>query len=128
MPYIAPEMFVNDVYTNVDTFDMSLFDLDGMGALAPVYEYVNGAYGQPLNDEHIQSMDANETTVQPTTIQTHIEDTYTPGDRLPARRPRSRKAAQRRQAPRDGGFTCNADGCDKVFNRQCDLKYILPRE
>ncbi|RMZ73357.1 Glis family zinc finger 1 [Pyrenophora seminiperda CCB06] len=125
MPYAAPDMFVNDTdaFADAHTFDTSLFDFDGDGmeALAPVYEYVHGSYGQPLNDEHIQSMDANETTVQPTTIQTHIEETYTVGDRLPARRPRSRKAAQRRQAPRDGGFSCNADDCDKVFNRQCDL-------
>ncbi|EDU45580.1 Zinc-finger double domain containing protein [Pyrenophora tritici-repentis] len=127
MPYIAPEMLLNDVDVDVNpdadsfAFDMSLFDRDETEALAPLYEYVHATYGQPINNESIQSMEANETKVQSTTIQTHIEDTYTPGDRLSARPSKPRRAAQRRQAPRDGGFACKADGCDKVFNRQCDL-------
>ena len=82
--------------------------------LAPIYDYVNG--GQPLLREHVQVMDANETMVQPATVQAHVEDTYNPGDRLAT--PGSRK----RQAPRPGGFHCDKDGCSKTFNRQCDLK------
>ncbi|KAI4697316.1 uncharacterized protein J4E92_005791 [Alternaria infectoria] len=82
--------------------------------LAPIYDFVNE--GQPLLREHVQVMDANETMVQPATVQAHVEDTYNPGDRLAT--PRNRK----RQPPRPGGFHCDKDGCSKTFNRQCDLK------
>jgi hypothetical protein len=77
---------------------------------------------QPLLPEHLRNIDANGTSVQPTTIQAHIEETYNAGDRLPTRRPGSRRAALRRQAPRPGGFSCNVEGCDKAFDRQCELK------
>jgi hypothetical protein len=86
---------------------------------ALLYQYVNPGV-QPLISEHVRVMDANETTIQPATVQAHVEDTYTPGDRLSARR--DRRAQQKRQAPRAGGFRCNEDGCGKTFDRQCDLK------
>jgi hypothetical protein len=89
----------------------------------PLVDWVTGTR-QPLDNEHLRNIDANETTVLPTTIQAHIEDTYTPGDRLTTRRPGSRKAAHKRQAPRPGGFPCSVDGCDKTFDRQCELKYV----
>jgi len=86
--------------------------------LAPIYDFVNG--GQSLLREHVRVMDANETTVQPATVQAHVEDTYNPGDRLATRR--NRKGSNKRQAPRPGGFHCDEDGCSKTFDRRCDLK------
>jgi hypothetical protein len=97
-------------------FDFGQTQLD----LLPIREYVDAGYRQPLIDEHVQIMDVNETTVQQSTVQAHVEDTYTPGDRLSARR--NRKSTHKRQAPRPGGFHCNKDGCSKTFDRQCDLK------
>lgn len=83
--------------------------------LAPIYAYVTESRRQPLDKEHVWCINANETTIQPSTVQAHIEDTYTPGDR-------SRRAPHRRQAPRVGGFPCKVDGCGKAFNRACELK------
>lgn len=94
------------------------FDVD----MEPVLNYVTGDPRPALNNQYIQYMDANETTVQRVTVQAHIEDTYTPGDRSSSYPPRSRKRAHKRQAPRERGFVCNEPGCSDVFNRQCDLK------
>jgi hypothetical protein len=105
-----------------EPFHMSPLDHHQTQAdFAPLLDWVTDAR-QPLMNEHLRNIDANETTVQPTTIQAHIEEIYTPGDRLPSRRPGSRKAAHRRQAPRPGGFLCTVEGCDKAFDRQCELK------
>jgi hypothetical protein len=88
--------------------------------LALVWDYVTGD-PRPVSNEYIQYMDANETTVQPITVQAHIEDTYTPGDRSSSNRPKSRRSPNRRQAPRERGFVCSESGCNEAFNRQCDL-------
>lgn len=90
--------------------------------LAPVQHYVTGDHRPLLNDEYMQYMDANETTVQPNTVLAHIGETYTPGDRSSSHLPKPKKRPHRRQAPRPRGFVCNAFGCDEAFNRQCDLK------
>ncbi|KAF1830233.1 hypothetical protein BDW02DRAFT_110661 [Decorospora gaudefroyi] len=116
-----------------DAFPMSLPDRDQHQTeadLAPIYDWVQR---QPLNNEHVRRIDANETRVQPNTIQAHLEDIYIPGDRLPIQQPASRKSTQRRQAPRPGGFTCNMRNCDKTFNRQCELNrhqktHLVPSE
>lgn len=80
--------------------------------LAPIRDY--------LSDEHIQNINTNSTTVKPATVQAHVEDIYTPGDRLDKGKPR--KTPQKRQAPRSRGFPCDHGGCDKVFDRRCELK------
>ncbi|EUC42950.1 hypothetical protein COCMIDRAFT_39063 [Bipolaris oryzae ATCC 44560] len=88
--------------------------------LTPVCDYVTGG-PRPVSNEYIQRINANETTVQPGTVQAHVDDTYTPGDRLLSRQARSRRRSGRRQPPREGGFVCNEPECTQVFNRQCDL-------
>jgi hypothetical protein len=88
--------------------------------LAPIFDFVNEARRQPLMDENVQCVNANETTIQSTTVQAHIEDTYTPGDRLV--KISSRKASHRRQAPRHRGYPCRSEGCEKTFDRACELK------
>lgn len=98
--------------------DFSQTDAD----LAPIFAYVTEEDRQPLINEHIRYINANETTIQPATVQAHIEDIYTPGDRLQSRPPTSRKAPHRRQAPRPGGYPCHVEGCDRVFDRACELK------
>ncbi|KAF1940453.1 hypothetical protein EJ02DRAFT_406615 [Clathrospora elynae] len=118
----APYVAVSMLYNESELFHMPVFGhQQTQDDLAPIYEYVKEAERRPLNNEHLRCMDADETTVQPTTVQAHIEDTYTPGDRLETRRPGSRKAAHRRQAPRAGGFPCDVEGCDRAFDRQCEL-------
>ncbi|KAI4955109.1 hypothetical protein J4E91_000965 [Alternaria rosae] len=86
--------------------------------LAPIYNFVKA--GQSLLSENVRVMDANETTVQPVTVQAHVEDTYNPGDRLATRR--NRRTVHKRQAPCPGGFRCEKDDCNKTFDRKCDLK------
>lgn len=76
---------------------------------------------QPLVNEIVRQLNDNATTVQPTTVQMHVEDTYTPGDRLQAARAR-RRPSHRRQPLIEGGFPCTYQGCGKTFNRSCDLK------
>jgi hypothetical protein len=88
--------------------------------LAPVLAYNIEARRQPLMNENVQYVNANETTIQPATVQAHIEDTYTPGDRLSKSSPR--KAPHRRQAPRVHGYPCLFEGCERTFDRACELK------
>jgi len=84
---------------------------------APLLEYIRP---QQLLGENLDYINENETTVQPATVQAHVEDTYTPGDRLAKKR--SRRVAHRRQAPCVNGFPCDHGGCDRVFDRACELK------
>ncbi|PVI04511.1 hypothetical protein DM02DRAFT_518651 [Periconia macrospinosa] len=73
---------------------------------------------QPLHDNLLEQLNDNATTVRSSTVLSHVEDTYTPGDRLKAQsRPLSK-----RQAPRKGGFPCGINGCQKTFDRACDVK------
>jgi hypothetical protein len=94
--------------------------------LAPIYAYITEARHQPLVNDNVRSINANETTIQPETVQAHIEDIYTPGDRAKGKRVRSRSssdgARQTRQAPRTRGYPCVVDGCEQTFNRACELK------
>ncbi|KAF2029750.1 hypothetical protein EK21DRAFT_112621 [Setomelanomma holmii] len=77
----------------------------------------------PLMNDNVQYFDWNGTTVQPATVQAHIEDIYTPGDRQ--RRKTSiigvRTSPSRRQAPRPGGYACDHEGCERRFDRACEL-------
>ncbi|KAF2850558.1 hypothetical protein T440DRAFT_396954, partial [Plenodomus tracheiphilus IPT5] len=89
--------------------------------LAPIRDFVYGLQCQQLMDQNLHCINMNETTVQATTVLEHIKDTYTPGDRLDSSHPRSKKVPQKRQAPRRGGFPCDANDCDKIFDRACDF-------
>lgn len=89
--------------------------------LAPVLAWVTEDYRQPATNENIQYMNMNETLVRPETVQAHIDDIYTPGDRL-EKNAGSKRAPHRRQAPRPRGYPCNYHGCDKIFDRACELK------
>ncbi|KAF2636743.1 hypothetical protein P280DRAFT_139877 [Massarina eburnea CBS 473.64] len=85
----------------------------------PIQYFAHDADTQSLNDWNIEQLndqlDENATTVQPRTIQHHIDGTYTPGDRL-------QPPARSRQASRPGGFGCSFRGCAKRYNRACDVK------
>ncbi|KAL6711757.1 hypothetical protein ACN47E_002800 [Coniothyrium glycines] len=91
--------------------------------LGPVIQYLAGNQQQPQQQpplvvRNVRAINENGTTVQHATVQAHVEDTYTPGDRTV----RPRRSPQRRQAPRpNGGFVCDADGCGKSFIRACEL-------
>jgi hypothetical protein len=88
--------------------------------LTPLLAYVVESRTQSLMNENVRYINANETTIQPATVQAHIEDIYTPGDRIG--KPSCKKAPHRRQAPRSGGYPCTYDGCEKTFDRACELK------
>lgn len=96
--------------------------------LRPIFDYVTAnTYEQPLQrplmNDNVHYFDANETTVQPATVQAHIEDTYTPGDRLDEHRAAaSPRSPHRRQAPRRRGYPCDYEACDRTFDRACELK------
>lgn len=49
--------------------------------LAPIFANDTESNRQLLMDDVVQCMNTNETTVHPATVQAHIEDIYTPGDR-----------------------------------------------
>ncbi|KAF2260703.1 hypothetical protein CC78DRAFT_385907 [Lojkania enalia] len=80
------------------------------------------AYNQnpsPLAHNTLQQFNDNATRVQHVTVQTHVEGTYTVGDRIAqVAAPRS---PQRRHAPRENGWVCTNPGCKKTFNRACDF-------
>lgn len=77
---------------------------------------------QLLAGNTFQRINHNATTVQPVTVQAHIDDTYLPGCRQPTSPAESQCGPQRRQAPRKNGFACNVEGCNKAFDRNCELK------
>ncbi|KAF2656103.1 hypothetical protein K491DRAFT_597639 [Lophiostoma macrostomum CBS 122681] len=74
---------------------------------------------QPLLESVKQELDSDATIMLPSTMQLHVEGTYTPGDRLVSQAER-RRQRQRRQTPRPAGFPCSS--CAKTFDRSCDLK------
>jgi hypothetical protein len=89
--------------------------------------YYPDTVAQPLADDVVRRLGDNGTTVQPSTVQIHVESTYNPGDRLQpfSRAPSpagSRRPPHRRQAPRKDGFPCPVDGCGETFDRSCELK------
>jgi hypothetical protein len=110
------------LYSESRTYD-TLSDLNQTATvdLTPVIAYVNEAYRQPLINEHVRCINTNQTTIQPITVQAHIEDTYTPGDRTEEAE-QGWRAPYKRQAPRPGGYPCNSGGCGKIFDRACELK------
>ncbi|KAF2113325.1 hypothetical protein BDV96DRAFT_121466 [Lophiotrema nucula] len=76
---------------------------------------------QPLIDQTLQQLEDTATKVRADTVQSHVLDTYTPGDRIIAQAAASRRLAQRRLPPSIGGFLCEHSRCGKRFNRACDL-------
>jgi hypothetical protein len=91
--------------------------------LAPIFTYAAENRMRSLDAEHIRYVNANETTIEPATVQAHVEDIYTPSDRLERRRlSKSNRAPHRRQAPHPGGYPCKKEGCERTFDRACELK------
>lgn len=88
--------------------------------LSGVLEYVNGL-SQPLMGDAVQSINVNATTVQPGTIGAYVDETYVPGFRQLPMSP-TPSSCSRRHAPRKDGFACTVDGCNKTFDRYCELK------
>ncbi|KAF2489078.1 hypothetical protein BU16DRAFT_472002, partial [Lophium mytilinum] len=70
---------------------------------------------RPLQHAHVQRLNGESTTIQPSTVEVWRETLYKPGDRTSA-------SPQRRSAPKKGGFPCLHPECSRVFNRQCDLR------
>lgn len=101
---------------------LSTNDVTSVAGLDQVIDYVTDP-GEHLVDDFVRRMNHNETTVQPATVQAHIDDTYLPGDRqIPHSPVESQYLPHRRHAPRKNGFACTAEGCNKVFDRNCELK------
>ena len=88
--------------------------------LSEVLDYVNDS-GQPPIDDPVQDMNADATTMQPNTIEAWGRDTYLPGDRQ-QRIPPTKPKSPGRHAPRKDGFACTVEGCNKTFDRRCELK------
>lgn len=88
---------------------------------APGEAYYNR---QSLQDHHLLQFNQNATIVMPSTVQAHVYDTYTVGDRLESRSSTGPRHQQpRRQPPRPGGgFPCEVEDCGKAYNRHCDLR------
>jgi hypothetical protein len=76
----------------------------------------------PPSDTAIEKLDSNATSILPSTVQVHVENTYLPGDRIRAEQAERRRHSQKRQPPRPGGFRCKIEGCGEAFDRSCDLK------
>lgn len=102
--------------------DLPVFDEPERAPEPPAYPPEAGR--QPLVDENVRQLDNNETRIRLSTVQMHVEDIYTPGDRrLEAASRAARRPPHKRQAPRVGGFPCTIEGCGaKPFDRSCDLK------
>ncbi|KAH4958747.1 hypothetical protein HBI78_174470 [Parastagonospora nodorum] len=114
-PYVAARMLYEPQTFCPTLPDVHQIDTD----YTALIDYVARVRTQSLMNENVQYINANETTIQPATVQAHIEDIYTPGDRLD--KTSSRKAPHRRQAPRPGGYSCRHEGCMKTFDRACEL-------
>jgi hypothetical protein len=107
------------LYDESRTFHPPVPDVRQTAAdLAPILAYVTEAHRQQLVNENVRSINYNETTIQPTTIHAHIQDIYTPGDRLV----KPKRTQHKRQAPRAHGYPCVREGCAKTFDRACELK------
>ncbi|KAF1361292.1 hypothetical protein EJ07DRAFT_112493, partial [Lizonia empirigonia] len=79
-----------------------------------------------LVDNAVQLMNENGTAVQSVTVQAHVDDTYLPGYRqAPASPAESQCSPHRRQAKRKNGFACTIEGCNKTFDRNCELNRHL---
>ena len=96
-------------------------------SLSPIVGYEPPLRHQTASEPSIVQEHVEDTyTLGDRLLQAHIEGTYTPGDRAPATESRRTPKTRRRQAPRLGGFPCTIEGCEKAFNRSCDLKYVVP--
>jgi hypothetical protein len=99
-------------------YDPPLFPDDSASIdLSDVIDYVNNSSPHLVVDDTVQSLNADATTLQTNTIQAYVDGTYLPGYRQPASPARST-----RHVPRKGGFVCSMEGCNKAFDRNCELK------
>ncbi|KAJ4983870.1 fungal specific transcription factor [Stagonosporopsis vannaccii] len=110
----------NQAYSNESSFCDPSAHADNAATtdLSGVLEYVNG-FDQPLMDDTVHSINTNATIVQPITVEAHVDDTYVPGFRQPISLTPSH--CSRRHAPRKDGFACTVEGCNKTFDRNCEL-------
>lgn len=98
----------------------------------------------------IESFNDDATSIQPGTVQAHVDAAYLPGDHCLAeeaaamaaatteaapgleranrqvhtsvqQRARPRSQRQKRQAPIPNGFPCEESNCTAIFDRKCDL-------
>ncbi|KAF2271460.1 uncharacterized protein EI97DRAFT_408137 [Westerdykella ornata] len=74
----------------------------------------------PLYNAFLRRLECDSTSVSRHTIEIHVHHTYLPGDRI-AQQGERRPHSQRRHPPRTGGFPCSFEGCDKAFDRRCEL-------
>ncbi|KAF2443121.1 hypothetical protein P171DRAFT_363346 [Karstenula rhodostoma CBS 690.94] len=118
--FTAETFYEHPEWPNNDPYAVSAPITEPVPADMPFsYPYAEEAM-QSLMNANIRRLDDNATTVNPNTVQMHVEDTYTPGDRLAATTPR--RPGHKRQPPRPRGFPCGYEGCGRTFDRSCDLK------
>lgn len=113
--------------SNESSFYNPPFSNDYTGDQVDLTEVVNFVTGSPQFpvDNTFHRINDNATTVQPVTVRAHIDDTYLPGCRQPTSPGEWQCGSQRRQAPRKNGFACDFEGCNKAFNRNCELKSVF---
>ncbi|KAF2877341.1 hypothetical protein BDV95DRAFT_143226 [Massariosphaeria phaeospora] len=126
-PRRAPTFTAGTFYDHPQWPRDALSDLDVLPEpelLAHSYPMVyNGR--QPLREDLLQQLNEDATTIRPSTIIYHLEDTYNPGDRLAASAAESPRLPGRRQPPSPGGFPCTVASCPRTFDRSCDRKRHL---
>ncbi|KAH6611885.1 hypothetical protein C7974DRAFT_86369 [Boeremia exigua] len=113
-------------------YDPPLYpDNDSTMDLSGVLDYVNGS-APLLIDDAVESINMNATMVQSDTVGAHVDDTYVPGYRQTTSSPTlspgvspGTSPGHRRYAPRKDGFACAVEGCNKMFNRNCELNRHL---
>lgn len=81
----------------------------------PPNTIVSPATTNEQRKEMMRELEKDATRVEPSTVQSYVEDIYTPGDRL-------RQRSSKRQRPQSNGFPCGSEGCSKIFSRACDVK------
>ncbi|KAF2999812.1 hypothetical protein E8E13_006587 [Curvularia kusanoi] len=107
----------------VSFYDPPLFAEDSDSVdLSDVQDFLNNS-GDHLVDENTHTMNVDVTTIQTNAIRAHVDDTYLPGYRQQASP--SQPHCARRHAPRKGGFACTVEGCNKAFDRNCELNRHL---
>ena len=100
-------------------YDPPLFPDDSASIdLSDVVDYLNNS-NPHLVDDTVQGINADATMLQTSTIQAYVDGTYLPGCRQQASPARPHGT---RHVPRRGGFTCTVEGCNKAFDRNCELK------
>jgi hypothetical protein len=102
-------------------YDPPLFADDSVSIdLSDVIDF-NNSSPYIVNDT-FQSINVDATTLQTSTIQAYVDGTYLPGYRQQASPARPHGT---RHVPCKGGFVCTVEGCNKAFDRKCELNRHL---